>query len=398
MLFNEEQRNHIQAQQEQINQNLKHIKHQILVLSGKGGVGKSSIAVNLAVWLSMKGKKVGLLDVDIHGPSIPKLLNLEERKLQGREDKIEPILYNGTLKVISIGFLIQNENAALIWRGPMKHNVIKQFVSDVCWGNLDYLIVDCPPGTGDEPLSIVQLLGKADGAVVVTTPQQLAVVDVKKCITFCRQLNLPVLGIIENMSGFVCPHCNQRTDIFQGDGGRQMAKDFDVPFLGGIPMDSNMVPAADLGKPFIYYNNQSPTAQALNSAFDSLVQSNKQIETSNKEHSEMRIAIPLTDGKLSQHFGYCDQFAIIDVDSDSKSIKSQESVDPPAHEPGVLPKWLSGLHVEMIIAGGMGRRAQQLFTQNQIDVLVGAPAESPEALVSAYLNGTLQAGENICDH
>ncbi len=275
MPFNEEQQKQMQAEQEQIKQNIKHIKHQILVLSGKGGVGKSSIAVNLAVWLSMQGKKVGLLDVDIHGPSIPKLLNLEGSKLQGRENKIEPVVYNDTLKVISVGFLIQDENAALIWRGPMKHNVIKQFVSEVAWGDLDYLIVDCPPGTGDEPLSIVQLLDKADGAVVVTTPQQLAITDVKKCITFCKQLSLPVLGVIENMSGFVCPHCNQRTDIFGGDGGRQMAKDFDVPFLGSIPVDSNMVPAADLGKPFIDCNNQSPTAQALKNAFELLLPSEK---------------------------------------------------------------------------------------------------------------------------
>jgi ATP-binding protein involved in chromosome partitioning len=275
MPFNEEQQKQMQVEQEQIKQNIKDIKHQILVLSGKGGVGKSSIAVNLAVWLSMQGKKVGLLDVDIHGPSIPKLLNLEGSKLQGVENKIEPIVYSDTLKVMSIGFLIQDENAALIWRGPMKHNVIKQFVSEVSWGDLDYLIVDCPPGTGDEPLSIVQLLSKADGAVVVTTPQQLAVIDVKKCITFCKQLNLPVLGIIENMSGFVCPHCNQRTDIFASDGGRQMAKDFDVPFLGSIPIDSNMVPAADLGKPFIYFNNQSPTAQAINCAFEPLLLSEK---------------------------------------------------------------------------------------------------------------------------
>ena len=377
---------------------MENTKHEILILSGKGGVGKSSIAVNLAVWLSMQGKKVGLLDIDIHGPSIPKLLNLEDSKIQGGKEKIEPILYSDTLKVMSIGFLIQDENTALIWRGPMKHNVIKQFVSEVSWGNLDYLIVDCPPGTGDEPLSIVQLLGKADGAVVVTTPQQLAVVDVKKCITFCRQLNLPVLGVIENMDGFVCPHCNQKTDIFQGNGGRRMAEDFDVPFLGGIPIDSNMVSAADLGKPFINYNNKSQTTQALKNAFEPLLQSDKQIETIKKEQSKMRIAIPLAQGKLSLHFGHCEQFAIIDVDSDTKSIENQELASPPAHEPGALPRWLSGMGVNVIIAGGIGQRAQQLFAQNNIEVVIGASSQSPEELVTAFLKNTLETGDNICDH
>ena len=398
MPFSKEQQNQMQVEQEQISQNIKHIKHRILVLSGKGGVGKSSVAVNLAVWLSMQNKKVGLLDVDIHGPSVPKLLNLEGNRFQGGANKIEPIIYSDTLKVMSIGFLIQDENAALIWRGPMKHNVIKQFISDVSWSNLDYLIVDCPPGTGDEPLSIVQLLGKADGAVVVTTPQQLAITDVRKCITFCKQLNLPVLGIIENMSGFVCPHCNRKTDIFQGDGGRQMSEDFDVPFLGSIPIDSNMVGAADLGMPFIYYNSQNPTAQILSKTFEPLLRSEKQIKTIKKEHSKMRIAIPLFDGKLSQHFGHCEKFVVIDTDDNSNSISNREDLTPPAHEPGVLPKWLGSMGVNVIIAGGIGQRAQQLFAQNEIEVVVGAPADGVETLVSAYPDKKLVSGENICDH
>lgn len=394
------------------NEIMENITHKFIVLSGKGGVGKSSIAVNLAVWLSMQGKSVGLLDIDIHGPSIPKLLNLEGRNVQAEGNKIKPILYSDTLKIMSIGFLLQNESDALIWRGPMKHNVIKQFVTDVSWGNLDYLVVDCPPGTGDEPLSIAQLLGKIDGAVIITTPQQLAVVDVKKCITFCRQLNLPVLGVIENMSGFICPHCSNQIDIFKGDGGKQMARDFSVPFLGSVPMDPALARACDSGKPFINFDSQNPTAQAIGLAFEPLLGLGKQIQTgtafystsqnknpANKEkQNKMKIAIPVTAGKLSAHFGHCEQFAIIDVDSGTKDIQGEKLVAPPPHEPGLLPKWLAELNVEIVIAGGMGQRAQQLFAQNNIDVVVGAPDNEPHQLVLQYLAGQLQCGQNICDH
>jgi Mrp family chromosome partitioning ATPase/predicted Fe-Mo cluster-binding NifX family protein len=389
----------MEAEQEQINKTTKHIKHKILVLSGKGGVGKSSVAVNLAVWLAMQGQKVGLLDVDIHGPSVPKLLKLEGRRLEVTEDKIEPVLYSSSLKVMSVGFLIPNENAALIWRGPMKHGIIKKFVSEVVWGELDYLIVDCPPGTGDEPLSVVQVLGQADGAVVVTTPQQLAVTDVKKCITFCKQLNLPVLGVIENMSGFVCPHCNKRTDIFGNDGGKKMCREFDVPFLGSVPLDSAMVPAGDSGEPFIYFNGRSPTAQALEAAFEPLLQLNKETGTNNnKEDNKMKIAIPLAQGQLCLHFGHCEQFAIIDVNEETGEIANREDLTPPPHEPGVLPQWLHEKGVNVIIAGGMGQRAQQLFDQNNIKVVVGASSGTPEELIGAYLNDTLETGDNICDH
>jgi ATP-binding protein involved in chromosome partitioning len=379
---------------------MENVAHKFLVLSGKGGVGKSTIAVNLAVWLSMQDKTVGLLDIDIHGPNVPKLLNLQSSSVQADGDKIKPVLYSDTLKIMSIGSLLPDESNALIWRGPMKHKAIKQFVTDVSWGNLDYLVVDCPPGTGDEPLSIVQLLGKADGAVVVTTPQQLSVIDVKKCITFCRQLNLPVLGIIENMSGFVCPHCNSKFDIFRKDGGRQIARDSNVPFLGSIPLDPEMVLACDSGRPFITFNNHNPTVRALNNAFEPLlgVDRKNQIDINKEAQNKMRIAIPVTDGKLSAHFGHCQQFAIIDVDTNTRDIKSQELAKPPAHEPGALPRWLAGLQVEIIIAGGMGRRAQQLFEQSGIDVIVGAADDNPQELAKQYLAGQLQTGQNICDH
>jgi len=379
------------------------IKHKYLVLSGKGGVGKSSVAVNLAAWLTRQGKRVGLLDVDIHGPSIPKLLNLEGSKPHAIEDKIEPVVYNGSLKVMSIGLMLNDQNDALIWRGPMKHNVISQFIQDVRWGDLDYLIVDCPPGTGDEALSTAQVLGSVDGVVIVTTPQELAVADVRKCLTFCKKLSLPVLGVIENMSGFICPHCRKRTDIFVGQGGEQIARDFGVPFLGSIPMDPAVAQACDTGRPFIDFEKDSPTAQALTHAFKPLMKENeKPVESKSenpmKEPVAMKIAIPLVEGKLSAHFGHCEQFAIVNVDPESKAIQSQDLLAPPAHEPGVLPAWLAEQGVSVIIAGGMGQRAQGLFTQQNIQVIVGAPSETPERLVASYLAETLQVGDNICDH
>jgi len=383
---------------------MENIAHKFLVLSGKGGVGKSTIAVNLAVWLSMQGKNVGLLDIDIHGPSIPKLLNLDDKAVQAEDDKIKPILYSDTLKIMSIGFLLPDESNAVIWRGPMKHKVIKQFVTDVSWGNLDYLVVDCPPGTGDEPLSIVQLLGNADGAVIVTTPQQLSVTDVKKCITFCRQLNLPVLGVIENMSGFVCPKCGQKTDVFKSGGGEQMARQMNVPFLGRIPIDPQIVDTCDSGQPFVYHYNQSQTAKAFEKILNPLLEldNNAQelIETQSLQTGDkrMRIAIPLVRGKLSLHFGHCDQFAIFDIDDNIKKVTNRKDATPPGHEPGVLPKWLHENNVSVIIAGGMGQRAQQLFTQNNVKVVIGASDQTPEELVSAYLENTLQTGDNICDH
>ncbi len=376
---------------------MNNIKKKILVMSGKGGVGKSTVAVNLAVWLSLQNKKVGLLDVDIHGPSVPKLLNLDKEFIQGKNNEIEPVSYSDTLSVMSIGFLLQDESKPVIWRGPMKHSLIKQFVTDVSWGELDYLIVDCPPGTGDEPLSIVQLLENPDGAVIVTTPQQIAVIDVKKCITFCRQLNLPILGIVENMSGLICPHCQKKVDIFKSGGGEQLALDFNVPFLGSIPIDTEMVAACDSGQPFMNPDNKSVTVQIIESAFNPLLEANEKNNLSEK--NKMKIAVPLTNGVISSHFGHCEQFAIIDADKGEKKIINIDLVTPPPHEPGLLPKWLAEKSVKLVIAGGLGQRAQSLFQENNIDLIIGVVGNyTPEDVVELYLNDNLQGGQNLCDH
>ena len=255
-----------EEEQEIIRDKMKRIKHKILVLSGKGGVGKSTVAANLAVSLALEGKKVGLLDIDIHGPSIPAILNLAGQKLESDGETIIPVKMSENFKVMSIGFMLGNEDDALIWRGPMKNQVIKQFLKDVDWGELDFLIIDSPPGTGDEPLSIIQMLEDADGAVIVTTPQNVAISDVRKGISFCRKMNLPVIGVLENMSGFICPKCGEVTDIFKSGGGEKMAKEMKVPFLGKIPIDPQIVEACDSGKPYIKHFGETQTAKAFKQA------------------------------------------------------------------------------------------------------------------------------------
>jgi Mrp family chromosome partitioning ATPase len=238
------------------------IKHKIMVMSGKGGVGKSTVAVNLAMGLMLAGKKVGLLDVDIHGPSVPTMLGLEGASIENGPDGLLPVEL-GHLKVMSMGFLLRSPDDAVIWRGPVKGGVIKQFLKDVAWGDLDYLIIDAPPGTGDEPLSICQLINPIDGAVVVTTPQRVAAMDVRKSITFCAQVGMKVLGVVENMSGFVCPKCGEVTQILRSGGGSAMAKDMGVPFLGSIPIDPLVAESGDEGRAFVMHYAQSPTAELM---------------------------------------------------------------------------------------------------------------------------------------
>jgi ATP-binding protein involved in chromosome partitioning len=251
--------------------NISRIKHKIIVLSGKGGVGKSTVATNIAIALSLKGQKVGLMDVDIHGPSIPKMLGLEGQTLKGTETGLAPIVYTDNLRVISIGFILRTQDEAVIWRAPLKHKLIRDFLTDVKWGDLDYLVVDSPPGTGDEPLSVIQLLGEADGAIVVTTPQDVALTDVRKAITFCRQVKLLIIGVVENMSGFVCPYCGKTVDIFKRGGGEEMARETRVPFLGRIPLEPKIVETGDSGKPYLQYYKDSETTKAFNMVIEPIL-------------------------------------------------------------------------------------------------------------------------------
>lgn len=259
------------SEEERLAQRLACIRHKIVVLSGKGGVGKSTVAVNLAVALSEQGKQVGLLDIDLHGPSVPKMLHLEGWHPQGHQGGLLPIEFTTNLKVMSIGFLLPSEDQAVIWRGPRKYSMIRQLLADVDWGELDYLIVDAPPGTGDEPLAILELLGDIDGAVVVTTPQQLAITDVRKSIAFCRELDCTVLGVVENMGAFLCPHCGEPVEIFSGRGGEALARDTGVPFLGSIPMDPAVSISGDSGRPYLLAKASLAAGEAFRAAIAPLL-------------------------------------------------------------------------------------------------------------------------------
>ncbi len=261
------QKNDVQSN---ITDKLNNIKNKIVVMSGKGGVGKTTVAVNLATALSLRGKKVGILDVDIHGPNVPKMLGIDEEiRIQSDDDSIKPVIVENDLKVMSMAFLLSSPDLPVIWRGPMKMSVINQFLGDVQWGELEYLIVDLPPGTGDECLSMAQQIPGA-GAVIVTTPQDVALLDSRKSVNFAKQLNMPVLGIVENMSGMSCPHCGKNIDLFKIGGGERAAKDMDVPFLGRLPIDPEVVDAGDSGSPIIFKNDKSEAAKAFFEIVDNI--------------------------------------------------------------------------------------------------------------------------------
>ncbi len=251
------------AERQELERRLCLMQYKFLVLSGKGGVGKSTVAANLAVSLARAGKKVGLLDIDVHGPSIPKLLGLEGRQITGAEEGMQPVRMSDNLAVMSVGFLLRGRAEPVIWRGPMKHGVIRQFLKDVAWGKLDCLVVDSPPGTGDEPLSAAQLVGAGAGAVIVTTPQDVAIADVRRCISFCNSVSLPVIGIVENMSGCICPKCGESFDLFKTGGGEALAREMKVPFLGKIPVDPHVVTLGDAGIPFAELDAETPAATAF---------------------------------------------------------------------------------------------------------------------------------------
>lgn len=259
-------------QQEQIKEKMANVKHKIAIISGKGGVGKTLVTVNLAAALA-KGRKgkVGILDADLTGPCVPRMLGLKGHRMELGTDGIMPARGLKDIAVVSMDFLLPGDDAPVIWRGPLKMGAIRQFLGEVAWGDLDYLLIDLPPGTGDESLSVMQLLPELDGVIIVTIPSEVSQAVVKKAVTFARQMNVPILGIVENMSGLVCPHCSKLIDVFSKGGGAKVADEMSVELIGSIPMDPRVAMDSDSGIPFIYSHPDSPAAIAFNGVVERIL-------------------------------------------------------------------------------------------------------------------------------
>ncbi len=312
----------LDQQDKKLKEQLSKIKHKIMVMSGKGGVGKSTVAVNVAVGLSLQDFMVGLLDVDLHGPSIPKMLGARDLKLTRRPDgRLGAIKYSPNLKFLSIEPLLPAEDSAIIWRGPIKISAIRQFIGDIDWGELDYLVIDAPPGTGDEPLTVAKTIPDAY-ALIVTTPQEVSLIDVKKSIKFCQKVKMRILGLVENMSGFVCPHCGKPLDLFKRGGGQKLAEEMGIRFLGKIPVDPRVVDTGDRGKPIVGAYPESLTAQAFEEVIRNIVSATEEMQKELLEEKFMRIAVPISNPqKFEESPERFELFALYDIENNKILVK-----------------------------------------------------------------------------
>ncbi len=246
-----------------VNKRMEDIKYKIIVGSNKGGVGKSTVTTNLACAIAQKGYKVGLADADLHGPNVPKLIGAENIRLKAEDTGIVPFETENGVKVASLGFLIEDPNMHIAWRDAVKFDFIVELLGNINWGELDYLLIDLPPGTGNEQITIIDFIGEVDGAIIVTTPQELSLLDARKMISFARDSNVPIVGVIENMSVLTCPHCQKEIDVFRKGGGKSLAEELVLPYLGAIPLDAEIPIQSDKGKPVVLSNPDSPVTKAF---------------------------------------------------------------------------------------------------------------------------------------
>jgi len=373
----------LDQQDKKLREQLSKIRHKIMVLSGKGGVGKSTISVNIAVGLSLQDFMVGLLDVDLHGPSIPKMLGARHLKLTRKPDgRLGAIKYSPNLKFLSIEPLLPSEDSAVIWRGPIKISAIRQFIGDIDWGELDYLVIDAPPGTGDEPITVAKSIPDAY-ALIVTTPQEVSIIDVKKSIRFCQKVKMRILGIVENMSGFICPHCGKAIDLFKKGGGQKLAEEMGIRFLGRIPVDPRVVDTGDTGRPLIAAYPESVTARAFDDLIRNIITATEEMERDVIEERYMRIAVPIdTPTKLETDPEKFSLFAVYDVENNKILVK--DVVKKPEDQ-GLLD-FLKEQVATHILLFDPPKELADFFVKNNIRVLVtDTSTENPDNLIKEYL-------------
>jgi Mrp family chromosome partitioning ATPase/predicted Fe-Mo cluster-binding NifX family protein len=381
------------------------IPHKVLVMSGKGGVGKTTVAVNLAYALAAAGHKVGIVDADMHGPDVPLMTGIEGLRAEASDEGLIPIEAPGGVRVLSVSSFLTSPDAPVIWRGPAKTGVIAQFLGLADWEGTEVLIVDCPPGTGDEPLSVAQMIPDADGVVIVTSPQGVSLLDSRKCVGFARQLDLPVLGIVENFSGFACPGCGRRIDLFKRGGGQRAAAELGIRFLGSIPITEAMVEAGDSGHPLVASTPDDPASQALAAialaitadwATSDAVAADSDADRAlpPKALGTLRLGVTAEDDAgldavISGHFGHAPVVMVVEV-QDGKVLSVKPVVNPGAtnHQPGQMPRFLKSLDVDVVLTGTMGEHAKSMFDAFGIKVVGGADGTVGQAL-NAWIRGDL---------
>lgn len=361
---------------------LNTIKRVIGVVSGKGGVGKSLITSSLAVTMRRKGYKVGILDADITGPSIPKMFGIT-KKAEGCEFGIYPQKTHNDISVMSVNLLLEKDDAPVIWRGPVIAGTVKQFWTDVIWGDIDYLFLDMPPGTGDVPLTVFQSI-PLDGIVIVTSPQDLVSLIVKKAYNMAKAMNIPILGIVENMSYLRCPDCNKEIKLFGESKIDSAAEELGIKVLGKMPIDPSVAELCDKGE--IEKTENEYLA-------DAALHIEKILAINGEEKSVMKIAVATEGSNVSGHFGKCENFTIAEIEN--SEVKNKVVVNTQGNQHGLLPAFLASHNVNVVIAGGMGEGARQGLTSKGIEIITGASGNIDE-VINSFLNGRLQSSNTGC--
>ncbi len=372
-----EERQEGQTEDYQIRWTLDQIRHKLLVMSGKGGVGKTSVAVAVALMLARRGYAVGLIDVDLHGPDVYRMLGVGEPLDLVHGQYYLPADVARNLKLVSVEAMMKNREAAVIWRGPVKHKIIRQFLTEIQWGHLDFLVIDAPPGTGDEPLTVARAIPEVQ-AVIVTTPQEISLADVRKAIQFCQKVDMQILGVVENMGYLRCPDCGKAIPLFTSGQGSRQLQALGLPVLGSLPFDPEVVAAADEGRLTTLETSQSPFLQAMEAVVTQIVealqQAASQTQPPAREPGTTIFAAPVVDGNLAPQCNQNQRFLLVTVQDGQ--IVNQLQVTPPDFKPGLLPHWLERQGVSHLIAAGLPENARKLFQRKGLEV-IAAEAGTP---------------------